>query len=145
LGPPSSIGHIRNGELHALGVTAAKRLPALPDARRSHSAIEPAVERTRFAADFIRAGILHYDGAGPFAVLCQGRRDGDEFQACSTAAGIGVFVQNFCGAAFAQLYGLLADGTPVPLTETTAISASLGLVVGLLPFLMARKVRPASS
>jgi DHA1 family bicyclomycin/chloramphenicol resistance-like MFS transporter len=60
-----------------------------------------------------------------------------------TAAGVGVFVQNFFGAAFAQLYGLLADGTPVPLTETTAISASLGLVVGLLPFWTAWKKRPA--
>ena len=50
------------------------------------------------------------------------------------AAGIGVFVQNFCGAAFTQLYGMLADGTPVPLIETTAISASLGLIVGLIPF-----------
>jgi DHA1 family bicyclomycin/chloramphenicol resistance-like MFS transporter len=60
-----------------------------------------------------------------------------------TAAGVGVFMQNFCGAAFAQLYGLLADGTAVPLTETTAISALAGLVVGLLPFLMARRARPA--
>jgi MFS transporter, DHA1 family, multidrug resistance protein len=62
-----------------------------------------------------------------------------------TAAGIGVFVQNFCGAAFAQLYGLLADGTPGPLTETTAISAFLCLFVGLLPFLMARKARSVIS
>jgi len=62
-----------------------------------------------------------------------------------TAAGIGVFVQNFCGAAFAQLYGMLADGTAVPLIETTAISASLGLVVGLIPFLTTRWLRPASS
>ncbi len=64
-------------------------------------------------------------------------------QLAGTAAGIGVFVQNFCGAAFAQLYGLLADGTPRPLTETTAITALLGLFVGLLPFLMARKARSA--
>jgi len=56
-----------------------------------------------------------------------------------TAAGIGVFVQNFCGAAFAQLYGMLADGTVTPLVETTAISAVLGLVVGVAPFLTARK------
>ena len=56
-----------------------------------------------------------------------------------TAAGVGVFVQNFCGAAFAQLYGLLANGTPVPLTMTTAISALLGLVAGAVPFFMARK------
>jgi MFS transporter, DHA1 family, multidrug resistance protein len=60
-----------------------------------------------------------------------------------TAAGIGVFVQNFCGAAFAQLYGLLADGTPGPLTETTAITVLLCLFVGLLPFLMARRARSA--
>jgi DHA1 family bicyclomycin/chloramphenicol resistance-like MFS transporter len=60
-----------------------------------------------------------------------------------TAAGVGVFVQNFCGAAFAQLYGLLADGTPVPLTETTAITALLALVAGAVPFLMARKTREA--
>jgi DHA1 family bicyclomycin/chloramphenicol resistance-like MFS transporter len=60
-----------------------------------------------------------------------------------TAAGVGVFVQNFCGAAFAQLFGLLADGTPVPLTETTALTALLALVAGLVPFLMARKARPA--
>ena len=32
-----------------------------------------------------------------------------------TAAGIGVFMQNFFAAAFAQLYGLLADGTPWPI------------------------------
>jgi MFS transporter, DHA1 family, multidrug resistance protein len=56
-----------------------------------------------------------------------------------TAAGIGVFVQNFCGAGFAQLYGLLADGTVGPLTETTAISALLGFVVGALPFFMVRR------
>jgi DHA1 family bicyclomycin/chloramphenicol resistance-like MFS transporter len=60
-----------------------------------------------------------------------------------TAAGLGVFVQNFCGAAFAQLYGLLADGTPGPLTATTAISVLLALGAGVLPFLMARKARPA--
>jgi DHA1 family bicyclomycin/chloramphenicol resistance-like MFS transporter len=60
-----------------------------------------------------------------------------------TAAGVGVFVQNFCGAAFAQLYGLLADGTPVPLTETTAITALLALFAGVLPFAIARKMREA--
>jgi DHA1 family bicyclomycin/chloramphenicol resistance-like MFS transporter len=56
-----------------------------------------------------------------------------------TAAGIGVFMQNFVGAAFAQLYGLLADGTVVPLTYTTAISAGCGLVVALAPFYSARR------
>lgn len=61
-----------------------------------------------------------------------------------TAAGVGVFVQNFCGAVFAQLYGLLADGSPGPLTATTAISALLALGVGALPFLALRKAKPAS-
>jgi DHA1 family bicyclomycin/chloramphenicol resistance-like MFS transporter len=59
-----------------------------------------------------------------------------------TAAGVGVFVQNFCGAAFAQFYGFIADGTVVPLTETTAITALCGLLAGLLPFVMARRARP---
>ncbi len=60
-----------------------------------------------------------------------------------TAAGIGVFMQNFIGAAFAQLYGLFADGTVVPLTEVTGLSALCGLCAALVPFLMARKARLA--
>jgi MFS transporter, DHA1 family, multidrug resistance protein len=60
-----------------------------------------------------------------------------------TAAGVGVFMQNFCGAAFAQLYGFLADGTVLPLTETTALTALLALIAGVVPFVMARRARPA--
>jgi DHA1 family bicyclomycin/chloramphenicol resistance-like MFS transporter len=56
-----------------------------------------------------------------------------------TAAGMGVFVQNLCGAAFAQLYGLLADGTTGPLVQATVLSATLGLITGALPYLMARR------
>jgi DHA1 family bicyclomycin/chloramphenicol resistance-like MFS transporter len=56
-----------------------------------------------------------------------------------TAAGIGVFMQNFVGAAFAQLYGLLADGTVVPLTYTTTSAAVCGLVVAIAPFYLARR------
>jgi len=59
-----------------------------------------------------------------------------------TAAGIGVFVQNFCGAAFAQLYGLFADGTVTPLMQTTAITALCGLIAGAVPFVMARRAPP---
>lgn len=55
-----------------------------------------------------------------------------------TAAGMGVFTQNFVGAMFAQLYGLLADGSPGPLVQAAATSAVLGLAVGALPFAMAR-------
>jgi DHA1 family bicyclomycin/chloramphenicol resistance-like MFS transporter len=60
-----------------------------------------------------------------------------------TAAGVGVFMQNFAGAAFAQLYGFIADGTVVPLTETTAITVLCGLFAGVLPFVMARRARMA--
>jgi MFS transporter, DHA1 family, multidrug resistance protein len=61
-----------------------------------------------------------------------------------TAAGIGVFTQNFCGAALAQLYGTFADGTTGPLMMTTALSAVLGVIVGVVPFVAARCSRPAS-
>jgi DHA1 family bicyclomycin/chloramphenicol resistance-like MFS transporter len=55
-----------------------------------------------------------------------------------TAAGIGVFVQNFLGAGFAQMYGLLADGTPIPMIEMTAITAGLGLMSAAIPSLLPR-------
>ncbi len=42
-----------------------------------------------------------------------------------TAAGIGVFAQNFFGAGFAQLYGLIADGTPLPMVEITTSTVAL--------------------
>ena len=48
-----------------------------------------------------------------------------------TAAGIGVFLQLFCGAAFSQLYGLLADGTPFPMIWTVSASTLLALIAGL--------------
>ena len=60
-----------------------------------------------------------------------------------TAAGIGVFVQNFLGAAFAQFYGVFADGTVVPLTEVTAICAVCGVCVALVPFMMAHRAKLA--
>ena len=55
-----------------------------------------------------------------------------------TAAGIGVFVQNFCGAGFAQIYGLIADGSPTPMMEMTAITVALGLVSAAVPSLLGR-------
>ena len=57
-----------------------------------------------------------------------------------TAAGIGVFMQNFAGALFAQLYGLLADGTVLPLAEVTTLAGILSLLVGATPFVMARRL-----
>jgi DHA1 family bicyclomycin/chloramphenicol resistance-like MFS transporter len=55
-----------------------------------------------------------------------------------TAAGIGVFMQNFCGALFAQLYGLLADGTPRPMVLTVSLCGVLCLAAGSAAFALSR-------
>ena len=39
-----------------------------------------------------------------------------------TAAGLGVFAQMFIGAVFVQFYATIADGTPIPMVITTAIT-----------------------
>ena len=61
-----------------------------------------------------------------------------------TAAGIGVFMQNFGGAVFSQLYGLLADGTPRPMMLIALLCAVLTVVVGAVPFLLKRRARPVA-
>jgi DHA1 family bicyclomycin/chloramphenicol resistance-like MFS transporter len=58
-----------------------------------------------------------------------------------TAAGIGVFLQMFCGAVFAQLYGFFADGTPNPMLWTVAASTLLALTAGVYVY----RTRPAKS
>jgi DHA1 family bicyclomycin/chloramphenicol resistance-like MFS transporter len=58
-----------------------------------------------------------------------------------TAAGIGVFMQNFGGAVFAQLYGALADGTPRPMMMIALLCTALTVVVGAIPFLLKRCAR----
>jgi DHA1 family bicyclomycin/chloramphenicol resistance-like MFS transporter len=60
-----------------------------------------------------------------------------------TAAGVGVFMQNFCAAVFAQLYGLLADGTPWPMAAIAVAGGTLCLLSGAVPFVLARR-RPAA-
>jgi DHA1 family bicyclomycin/chloramphenicol resistance-like MFS transporter len=55
-----------------------------------------------------------------------------------TAAGLGVFAQNFLGAGFSQLYGLFADGSPKPMMMMTAITASLGMITAVIPSLLRR-------
>lgn len=60
-----------------------------------------------------------------------------------TAAGIGVFMQNFLGAAFAQIYGLLADGTVWPMVLVTSASAGLGLLAAIPPAIMLARRRQA--
>jgi DNA-binding NarL/FixJ family response regulator len=59
-----------------------------------------------------------------------------------TAAGVGVFMQNFFAAVFAQLYGLLADGTPWPMSAMAVAGGVLCLLAGAVPFALARR-RPA--
>jgi MFS transporter, DHA1 family, multidrug resistance protein len=55
-----------------------------------------------------------------------------------TAAGIGIFVQHFIGGGFAQIYGLLADGSTGPMMATMAVTATLGLVTALIPSFLPR-------
>ena len=75
---------------------------------------------------------LSYGQAG--AIRIAGDRAG-------TAAGIGVFLQMMCGAAFTQMFGLLADGTPGPFLTTTLTVGALGLAMGVIPLLMNRSAR----
>jgi DHA1 family bicyclomycin/chloramphenicol resistance-like MFS transporter len=56
-----------------------------------------------------------------------------------TAAGIGVFMQNFGGALFSQLYGVMADGTPRPMMLIALLCAVLSVVVGAVPFWLKRR------
>ena len=56
-----------------------------------------------------------------------------------TAAGIGVFFQSFLGAIFSQIYGLLADGTPIPMVITVAAAAIFTLLAGVTPFVLKRR------
>jgi DHA1 family bicyclomycin/chloramphenicol resistance-like MFS transporter len=59
-----------------------------------------------------------------------------------TAAGIGVFAQNFFGAGFAQLYGLLADGTALPMVEITTATVGLGFLAASVPWFL-KSAKPA--
>ena len=55
-----------------------------------------------------------------------------------TAAGVGVFMQNFCAAMFSQLYGILADGTPRPMMMIAVLCGCLTLITGAIPILQKR-------
>ncbi len=56
-----------------------------------------------------------------------------------TAAGVGVFMQNFCAAISTQVYGVLADGTPRPMIAMALLCGFLTLVFGAIPYLLKRK------
>jgi len=55
-----------------------------------------------------------------------------------TAAGIGVFMQNFCAAVFSQLYGVFADGTPRPMVMIAMLCGLLTVIAGAIPILQKR-------
>ena len=55
-----------------------------------------------------------------------------------TAAGVGVFMQNFGAAVFAQLYGVLADGTPRPMIMIAVLCGFLTLITAAIPILQKR-------
>jgi DHA1 family bicyclomycin/chloramphenicol resistance-like MFS transporter len=61
-----------------------------------------------------------------------------------TAAGVGVFMQNFFAAFFAQVYGFLADGTPRPMIAIAVLCGLLVLSTGSVPFLL-KRLRPPTS
>ena len=60
-----------------------------------------------------------------------------------TAAGIGFFFQMFLGAVFAQIYSLLADGTPIPMVAIVLTGSILALAAGLVPFFLKQRDRAA--
>jgi hypothetical protein len=60
-------------------------------------------------------------------------------QQAGTAAGLGVFVQWLIGALMPQVYGLIADGTVVPLAVTLSLSTTLCMISGAIPWLLARR------
>ena len=63
-----------------------------------------------------------------------------------TAAGLGVFTQMLAAAVFAQLYGLLADGTAVPMIGIAMLAALLSLAAGIVPlYAPAPVVRPGAT
>ena len=55
-----------------------------------------------------------------------------------TAAGVGVFMQNFGAAVFSQLYGIFADGTPRPMIMIAVLCGVLTLITGAIPILQKR-------
>ncbi|HLI21898.1 MAG TPA: hypothetical protein VKV32_12310, partial [Stellaceae bacterium] len=56
-----------------------------------------------------------------------------------TAAGIGVFAQMFLSAVSAELYGIMADGTALPMIELTMSGMALALGAAAAAFALGRR------
>lgn len=97
------------------------------------------------AADIVTPMVIFLPGF--FVTLAQGialpnSQSGAIIEAgplAGTGAGIGVFVQLFFAGVFIQVYGIIADGTPVPMSIAVCISATLSIMCGAVPFLMKRR------
>ena len=85
-----------------------------------------------FLITFAQGISLPYGQAGAIATLPR---------IAGTAAGIGVFMQNIVGAAFAQFYGLIANGTIWPIVIATGLSTVLGVLVSIPPSLARLRAR----
>jgi DHA1 family bicyclomycin/chloramphenicol resistance-like MFS transporter len=61
-----------------------------------------------------------------------------------TAAGLGVFVSMFLSAIGAELYGIMADGTPLPMLYLTISGSVIGLGAAAVSFAIGRRaIAPA--
>jgi MFS transporter, DHA1 family, multidrug resistance protein len=57
-----------------------------------------------------------------------------------TAAGLGVFAQMFLSAVSSELYGIYADGTPLPMIALTVTGSLLALGAAFSAFILGRRV-----
>ena len=80
-----------------------------------------------FLITFSQGIALPFGQAGAMAI---------EPRLAGTASGVGVCLQNLCGALSTQAYGLLADGTVWPLIISCGASSALMLVFGAIPWSM---------
>jgi DHA1 family bicyclomycin/chloramphenicol resistance-like MFS transporter len=56
-----------------------------------------------------------------------------------TAAGLGVFMQMFLSAIASELFGILSDGTALPMIELTMIGATVALGAAIVVFVYGRR------
>ena len=62
-----------------------------------------------------------------------------------TAAGLGVFAAMFLSAISAELYGIMADGTPLPMIDLTVSGAAVGLGAAIAAFAIGRRRAPVTA
>ncbi len=56
-----------------------------------------------------------------------------------TASGVGVCMQNLLGAASTAIYGLMANGTVMPLVIVASTTGVLGVIAGATPWILKRR------